>query len=156
MTNAEIQALVPLLKSKRQRRFRQQRGTVVERDGSFWLRFYRDGDNGARVKITEKLCDRDTRHHSADSMPVKLLRDARMAAINQEAHQALKTQAPLPEPPPMTIGAFVLTTYLRWVKENRRWSTHRGYSKMWEQYLKWGLLAPVIKGAILAGLGRSQ
>jgi|ERR1022692_1457398 integrase len=121
---------------KKQRRFREQTGTVVERKGAFWLRFYRDGGKGSRVKVTEKLCDVGKQTPSADCTAMDILRKARMAAINAETHQALKIQAPIPEAPPLTIGAFVLATYLPWVEKNRRWSTHRGYKNIWEQYLK--------------------
>jgi|GEM_PF-5751051 len=124
------------LQATRHRRFREQTGTVVERKGAFWLRFYRDGENGSRIKVTEKLCDVTKEYPTIDCKAVDILRAARIAAVNKETHQALNVQAPLPEAPPLTIGAFVLTTYLPWVKENRRFSTHRGYSKMWEQYLK--------------------
>jgi integrase len=125
-----------ILQATKPRRFREQTGTVVERKGSFWLRFYRDGADGARVKVTEHLCDKGREYPSVDCTAVDILRRARMGAVNLETHQALKTQAPLPEAPALTIGAFVLTTYLPWVKENRRHSTHRGYKDMWEQVLK--------------------
>lgn len=118
------------------RRFREQSGTIVERKGSFWLRFYRDGENGARIKVTEKLCDVSKEYPSIDCKAVDILRAARIAQVNKETHQALRVQTPLPEAPPLTIGAFVLTTYLPWVKENRRFSTHRSYTKIWEQILK--------------------
>ncbi len=124
------------LQPTRHRRFREQTGTVVERKGAFWLRFYRDGDNGSRIKVTEKLCDMTKEYPTKDCKAVDILRAARIAAVNKETHQALNVQAPLPDAPPLTIGAFVLTTYLPWVKENRRFSTYRSYTDDWTQYLK--------------------
>jgi integrase len=133
MTKKDVQAL---LQSNRQRRFRQQTGTVVERKGAFWLRFYRDGENGSRIKVTEKLCDVSTEHYSVDCTAVDILRNERMAAINKGAHADLHRQTPAPEAPPMTIGTFWVTVYQPWIKNNKRWSTWRGYEKLWEQYLQ--------------------
>jgi hypothetical protein len=86
--------------------------------------------------VTEHLFDKNRQYPTTDCTAVDILRRARMGAVNLETHQALKTQAPLPEAPPLTIGAFVLTTHLPWVKENRRFSTHRGYKDLWEHCLK--------------------
>jgi integrase len=129
------QTVLELLKANH-RRFRKQQGTIVERSNAFWVRFYRDGVDGARVKVTERLCDKTKEFFTVDSTSVKLLRDAHMAQINAEHHKEISAPAPLPQEAPLTIGAFVLTTYLPWVKENRRFSTHRGYKNIWEQYLK--------------------
>jgi integrase len=118
------------------RRFREQTGTIVERKGAFWLRFYRDGANGARVKVTEKLCDVNTEFPTIDCKAVDILRSVRIAVVNKETHTALKTQAPLPEQPPLTVGEFALATYLPWVKENRTFSTHRHYQNTWKCYVR--------------------
>ena len=127
--------LLELLKANR-RRFRKQKGTIVERSNAFWLRFYRDGKDGARVKVTERLCDKGREFFAADCHAVTVLRDIRMAQVNADHHKELAAPTPLPEAPPLTIGAFVLTTYLPWAKGNLRGSTARGYEKLWGQCLK--------------------
>jgi integrase len=125
-----------VLKLIKHRRFRKQQGTVIERSGSFWLRFYRDGENGARVKVTEKLCDKGPEYPTADCRAVTLLRELRLSQINSERHKTLAAPAPMPEEPPLTIGAFWVGTYLPWVEANRRFSTARGYKYVWSLYLK--------------------
>jgi len=118
------------------RRFRKQQGTIVERSNAFWVRFYRDGGDGTRIKVTEKLCDKTKEFPSADCHAVTVLRDVRMAQVNAEHHKELSAPTPLPQAPPLTMGAFWVTTYQPWVLANRRWSTHRGYKIIWEQYLQ--------------------
>ncbi len=124
-----------LLKANR-RRFRKQQGTIVERSNAFWVRFYRDGEDRARVKVTEHLCDKTKEFPSADCNAVTVLRDVHMARINAERHKTISAPAPLPKEPPLTIGAFWLTTYLPWVEANKRFSTTRGYKYVWSLYLR--------------------
>lgn len=131
------QSLLELIKADRQRRFRKQQGTIVERSNAFWVRFYRDGEEGARVKVTEHLCDKSKEFPSADCRAVELLRDAHMVRVNTDQHKALSAPpTPLPKETAITIGAFWLTTYLPWAQNNLRGSTSRGYEKIWGQYLK--------------------
>lgn len=119
-----------------QRRFREQTGTVVERKGAFWLRFYRDGEKGARIKVTERLCEKDAAHSTIDCNALKVLQRSRMAEVNAEHHASLQKQTPAPEAPPLTIGKFWKDTYEPWAEANLRWSTHHGYVNIWNQYLK--------------------
>ena len=127
--------ILELLKANR-RRFRKQQGSIVERSNGFWVRFYRDGEDGTRVKVTEHLCDKSKEFHSADCTSVTLLRDAFMVQVNAEHHKELATPTPLPQEPPLTIGAFWLTIYLPWAKANLRGSTARGYQSVWQIYVK--------------------
>lgn len=121
-------SLLELLKSEKQQRFREQRGTIVERSDGFYIRFYRDGD-GVRTKVTEKLCDLNT-------SPTKrtLLARSHMSAVNNARHTALKS--PTAEAPSVTVGAFYSTVYLPWVQQNKRSSTARGYETDWKIYVK--------------------
>jgi integrase len=115
-----------LLRSNRQRRFRRQRGTVVERAGGWYLRFYTDGANGQRTKVSERLCGLDTKPSTREQ-----LRRRRLAEVNAESHQersALATE--------LAIGSFWTEIYRPWAKENLRWSTMRGYEKLWSQVLE--------------------
>src|ERR1700730_3285632 len=41
-----------LLQATEHRRFREQTVTVAERKGALWVRFYRDGVGGSRIKVT--------------------------------------------------------------------------------------------------------
>jgi integrase len=126
MTKASI---LELLKANRSnRRFREQTGTVVKRTDGFYIRFYRDGENGERTKVTERLCDLNTAPKK-----VELLQRSHMSAINNSHHTALRSTAPSPA---LTVGAFWETTYLPWVKANKRFSTIRGYEYDWRLYVK--------------------
>src|SRR5882762_3970246 len=116
--------ITALLRSNRQRRFRRQRGTVVLRGDVWVLRFYHDDSAGRRVKVTERLCDAGTERHAVEN-----LRRKRMKAINEEVHQ--EWTAPVKE---QTIGDF-WPIYLKHAEEELRWSTVRGYEKLWSQYL---------------------
>jgi hypothetical protein len=124
MTKAE---LLELLKAGRKRRFREQTGTVVKRSDGFYIRYSKDVD-GMRTKVTERLCDLST---SATS--VKLQQRTFMSGVNTAHHAVLQSPT---EAPALTIGGFWSATYLPWVKESRQWSTHRGYQKIWDMYLK--------------------
>ncbi|PYX30449.1 MAG: hypothetical protein DMG80_11975 [Acidobacteria bacterium] len=117
--------LETLLKRNRTRRHRTQSGTVVKRGDGYWLRYYSDGTNGNRNKVTEKLGDLELSR--AD---VSKLRRIRMKAIND--HQRRKHVDE--RPPEMTIGRFWTEIYLPWVREKKRFSTVYGYEKLWKHY----------------------
>ena len=127
MTKASILGLLKAARSKR--RFREQKGTVVKRTDGFYIRFYRDGDNGKRIKVTERLCDLSV----ADPKKRALLKRSHMSAVNNAHHAALRSQAPAPL---LTVGAFYEATYLPWVKANKRFSTIRGYEYDWRLYIQ--------------------
>jgi integrase len=122
-------SLLELLKSGRQQRYRDQTGTIVERSDGFYIRYYKDGDGGERTKVTERLCDLSTPEKKRT-----LLQRSHMSAVNNARHTALKS--PTAEPPALTVGAFWQTTYLPWVKANKRFSTIRGYETTWKIYVK--------------------
>jgi len=124
---AEISAIP----EQRERRFRCQEGLVAEHRDGFYLRYYTDDQEGRRVRVTEKLCDRDTKHHSVDCAAVDLLRASRMAEINAIGHA--ERIAPVGE---QTVGEFWTRTYLPWAKANLRWSSWHGSELRWKQYLE--------------------
>jgi integrase len=138
--------LTELIQANRHRRFRRQHGTVVERRGKFFLRYYTEGQDGNRVKVTEELCKKDATHHSVDCQLVDMLREQRMVAVNGDAHAKMSAPTPLPKAPPVTIGAFWKLTYLPWAKENLRHSTSRGYERLWSQYLQGSLESKTLVG----------
>jgi integrase len=114
-----------LLRSNRQRRFRKQHGTVVQRADAFYLRYYIDDADGNRRKVTDKLCGLDSAKPAIENA-----RRKRMKAINAEAHQ--ERTAPVTD---LAIGDF-WKTYLEDAKKELRWSTVHGYEKLWSQYLE--------------------
>ena len=130
MTKADIEDLI---RSNRKQRFRRQHGTVVERTDGFYIRFYRDGEDGQRTKVTEFLTKKTEQYHSVNCVPIKLLRDSYMSAVNNARHTALQATTPAPV---LTVGAFWQTTYLPWAQANKRFSTARCYEYVWKLYCK--------------------
>lgn len=127
MTKTELLALLKAGRTKR--RYREQTGSVVKRSDGFYIRYYRDSDGGVRTKVTERLCDLTV----ADPQKRKLLAKSHMSAVNNLHHAALRSEAPAPV---LTVGAFWDSTYLPWVKNNKRFSTLRGYQYVWKLYVK--------------------
>jgi integrase len=127
MTKTELLALLKADRTKR--RYREQTGSVVKRSDGFYIRYYKDGDGGIRTKVTEHLCDLSV----ADPQKRKLLAKSHLSAINNTHHAALRSEAPAPV---LTVGAFWDSTYLPWVKKNKRSSTLRGYQYVWQLYVK--------------------
>jgi hypothetical protein len=126
MTKASILELLEATRSKR--RFREQTGSVVKRSDGFYIRFYRDGEDG-RTKVTERLCDLSV----TDPKKRALLQRSHMSAVNNAHHATLRSEAPAPA---LTVGAFWESTYLPWVKANKAWSTSCCYEYVWTMYLK--------------------
>lgn len=56
-----------------------------------------------------------------------------MSAINNAHHATLRSEAPAPA---LNVGAFWEKTYLPWVKDNKRFSTVRGYEYDWKLYVQ--------------------
>lgn len=130
MTKADLQELI---RTNRKPRFRRQHGTVVERTDGFYIRFYRDGGDGERAKVTEFLTKKTEQYHSVNCVAMKLLRDSHMSAVNNARHTSLQSATPAPA---ITVGAFWQSTYLPWVEANKRFSTGRGYDYVWKLYVK--------------------
>ena len=124
MTKASI---LELLTSDRKQRFREQRGSVVARQDGFYIRYYKDGDGGVRIKHTERLCDLGT-----TAAKVKLLQRSHMSAVNNIRHEELQSPT---QAPPITIGGFWKSVYWPWAEANKRESTQRGYQYVWKLYV---------------------
>ncbi len=129
--NPELLAQFHKRKSKPKQRFREQQGSIVKLSDAFYIRFMRDGEDGVRTKVTERLCDLDT-----SAAKLKLLAVSHMSAVNNARHASLKSSIPAPV---LTVGAFWSATYLPWVKANKRSSTAHGYENDWRLYVRWEL-----------------
>ena len=53
---------------------RNQSGQIIERSGSFYVRYYVPGLEGKK-RVTSRLCAKDGKHRNVSCAPVKLLRD---------------------------------------------------------------------------------
>ena len=126
MTKTELLELLKAGRSKR--RFREQTGSIVKRTDGFYIRYNKAVD-GVRTKVTERLCDLTV----VDPKKRDLLARSHMSTINNLNHAALRSEAPTPK---LTVGAFWDTVYFPWVKDNKRFSTQRGYEYVWKLYVK--------------------
>jgi integrase len=127
MTKHEILEL--LKPAGPRRRFRKQTGSVVKRTDGFYIRYYKDTDGGERTKVTERLCDLTV----LDPKKRDLLAASHLSTVNNLRHTELRSQT---QAPALTIGAFWEQTYKPWVKNNKRFSTLRGYEYDWKLYVK--------------------
>ncbi len=122
-----------LLQHDRAPRTRYQRGSVFEKCGRFFVRYYTSqlvAGKLERQRVSEPLCQKDKQHPTANSRSVKALAQARMAQINAE--QAAQSSRPTAT----DVNAFFETVYLPWVEKNKRESTVRGYKKLWAAELE--------------------
>jgi integrase len=111
-----------------QRRFREQKGQVIERSDGWYLRFYVDDPaTGRRVKVSERLAVKD----DADMYEVGNARRKRMKAINANCHADRKMPAG-----DMLISDVWTNYFLPDAKERLRWSTWHGMENRWRQYLE--------------------
>ncbi|SPF44756.1 hypothetical protein SBA1_550121 [Candidatus Sulfotelmatobacter kueseliae] len=113
---------------------RHQNGQIIERSGTFYVRFY-DTEGKRAIR---KLCVADKEHTFRKrgkrykfSDAVKLIRDKVMGEVNAEAGATPRTNGRN-----WTVPDFWDEKYEPWVKENLRPSTHRGYTKLWNIYLQ--------------------
>jgi integrase len=126
--------------SNKRRATRHQTGTVIERSGTFYIRFYRDGK-----RVAEPLLDngqplrRDNHFKSATCRAVRAVADAFMRPINEATERTRLNDSRL------QVTDFWTETYLPWCRENLRASTVAGYVKVWDLYL-----ADHLKGRVLS------
>jgi integrase len=112
-----------LLRVNRLRRFRTQKGTLIERRDGFFLRYYIDASGGQRRKVTERLCDLGTKR-----TVIEIKMKHRMLDINGAQKEGNRTVAIAEQ----TIGDYWRESYLPWCEANLAKSTVRGYKKLWD------------------------
>lgn len=109
-------------------RYRSQKGTLIKRSDAVYIRFYRDGENGQRSKVTERLCDLDTSTAKREQLAA-----SHMSGVNGERLAFLhvgKAEAPI------TVGGFWSATYLPWAKANLSVATAKVYESNWRMYVR--------------------
>src|SRR5438552_4052845 len=112
--------------SIKRRRPRNQKGTIYERSGSFYVRYYTRDENGKPKQASGFLGEKDNKHHSVKCKPVKDLRDKFMRQINSDVRPAQR----------VLINDYWTETYLPYVREQHRPSTAKGYEQLWESVLQ--------------------
>jgi integrase len=117
---------------------RHQTGSVCERSGVFFVRYYireeiveKDQNGNSIVKlvprqVSQKLVEKDAKHHSKNCKAVRDLRDDFIRKINS---------SPI-VPREVLIVDFWRDTYLPYIKEAKRGSTVHGYQKLWSGELE--------------------
>ena len=85
-------------------------------------------DDGAKKRVSHKLCDRDAEHDSITCPAVLALRDEHMVGVRKI------------KPQPTTAGTLITdyweSEYLPTIKAGLKPSTVEGYKDIWEQHLK--------------------
>jgi integrase len=108
---------------------RYQTGSVYERSGSFYVRFYVnevvDGQP-KRVQRSRFLADKDEKHFSISCKAVKKLAAAVMDEINANRSEIANIR----------IVDFWERDYLPFIQQHKRRSTVEGYLQIWNQHLK--------------------
>lgn len=108
------------------RRHRHQAGSIKEKSGSFYLRYYTTKPNGERSQVAVFLCRKDLKHHSPKCRPVRALADAILLAENAKA---IDHSSP-------TLAEFWKSTYLPFIEADRRPSTVESYKCLWSKWLE--------------------
>jgi integrase len=110
----------------KRRRPRYQSGSLLERSGSFYVRYYQRDTKGKPARKVEFLCEKDEKRHSMTAKPVlKLLADF-MRKVNSDSRPQQE----------VLVTDFWTDTYLPFIQANRRPSTVDGYRQLWEGQLK--------------------
>jgi integrase len=108
------------------RHLKRQTGSVYERCGSFYLRYYTRVDGKAK-QVSKFLHAKDAKYHSVDCDAVLDLRDDFMR--RERKQQATPSHDG-------HIVAFWETKYLPFITEHKKPSTVNGYTQIWRQHLK--------------------
>jgi integrase len=108
-------------------RTRHQRGSILEKSGSFYLRVYKDV-GGTRKQVAVFLAKKDLKHHSKTCKPVRTLADDELRKANSgEAGE---------EQPQTTVKQFWADTYEPWIERHKRPSTVSSYKDLWARHVE--------------------
>jgi integrase len=110
------------------RHLKRHTGSVYERCGSFYVRFYTRVDGKAK-QVSEFLHAKDAKYHSVDCDAVLDLRDDFM-------RKQRKQQGATPVHSDGHIVSFWETKYLPFITEHKKPSTVAGYTQVWKRHLK--------------------
>src|ERR1700739_3247308 len=105
---------------------RYQSGYIFSTRTTFFLRYYTtelvDGQL-RRVQKSQRLCAKDTVHHSKSCKAVRQLAAQILAEVNGATAPVVN----------QTVCDFWDTIYLKFIEANLRHSTVWGYKQIWEQ-----------------------
>ena len=110
----------------KRRRPKAQMGTIIERSGSYYVRYYTRDADGKPYQRTEFLHKHDNKHHSKKCPAVKNLCADFMRKINSDVR-------PLQS---VLITDYWRDTYLPYARQSLRESTVDGYEQIWDSVLK--------------------
>ncbi len=108
---------------------RYQSGSIYERCGSYFVRFYVTeivGGQSKRVQRSRFLADKDDKHSSASCKAVKKLAADVMGEVNGNRSNN----------PEIRVVDLWQKTYLPFIEQNLRASTVEGYRQIWGQHLQ--------------------
>jgi hypothetical protein len=111
---------------------RHQQGTVIERSGTFYIRFYRDGKRITQALLSEdgRPLRRDNKFKSTKCKAVRVVADAFMRPLNENTEKLQQNATR------RLVTDFWTEVYLPWCLENLRASTVRNYQQTWKLYME--------------------
>jgi integrase len=111
----------------RRRKRRSAQGTITRHHGFWCLRFrerIRVGDTIKTIQRSKRLAPIDAEHKTRKSV------EGLVATVMEPVNKVPATYVAV------RLGDFVENTYLPFVESKRKPSTFRGYTQMWNRYLK--------------------
>jgi hypothetical protein len=111
---------------------RRQTGTIIERFGTFYIRYYRDGKRITQPLVPKsgRPLHRDNYFKNTTCRAVRAVADAIMQPLNaatDKLHQNASRRL---------LTDFWSEVYLPWCVENLRASTVRNYRQTWALYME--------------------
>jgi len=117
------------LRPIRRRRMSKQNGTIVQRSGRWYLRYWETRNVDGRLvrkRVSHCLCNVTTRGMRPPAEVENAAADF-MQTINNTL---------IPVEQNVSVGDFVESVYLPWIKQNRRPSTHKNARDVWRQHIR--------------------
>jgi integrase len=111
---------------------RHQTGTVIERSGTFYIRYYRDGKRITEALVTEsgQPLRRDNHFKNTTCKAVRMIATAFMKPINETTERLQQNATRL------LVTDYWTDVYLPWARLNLRESTCRNYQQTWTLYME--------------------
>lgn len=109
-------------------RRRLQKGSLSLRAGGWFCRYY-SGKHPNRRMVSHRLADKNDVYYSKSSVALRKLMIEHMASVNEKELGPDTGES-------STIACFYEGTYLPWVAQNKKESTHHSYKTIWQKWLK--------------------
>jgi integrase len=110
-------------------RTRKQQGQIIRIGERWYVRYWERRNIGGTI-------ERKRVTHSIGQVTTRGKRPPADIKTEAERHMATVNSGTVPAERIVTIGDFVTSVYLPWIKEHKRPSTAKGYKDIWEDHLE--------------------